>query len=509
MQRLSGVLLVLAGTALGAYMVLPPQHDLIGKHSSATGTSATPDSKMVSVVTAANAQSRNASGDTAAGVTTATGEAGGVRVFSPSTPLIAPTATAPSTSTWTAVVTSEAATNGKMTSSKPSDSDTRAALAGDLQRELKRVGCYAGEITGTWTAASKRAMSSFMERVNATLPVEEPDYILLTLVQGHTAMACGVDCPSGQVQSAAGKCVPQAVLAQATRKLQREDERRAAEDRKAQQQERLAVEQRAAEAQRLADAQRAAETRKLEMARAADAKRLAALEAQRKAAEAQKVAAAVIVPPQPKPAVRIIQAPSQQTAAVTNEQLPWLQDDARAPAQQAVSSDTPAGRSALPPGMMSVGGPRVITPDVPTTSVAAVAPVNPAASGVSTSTGAVSIDTSAAKEQPIVRQGAVPGIAGSKSGVAAQRPSRQAAIAGLPGSKSGVAIRPVTVQQPPLYTYRPAKIVRRPPPVVVYTPKPKSYYYASSGGYSGKGRRGQPRPGTMQFNIQQSLGGIY
>jgi hypothetical protein len=34
-------------------------------------------------------------------------------------------------------------------------------------------------------------------------------------------------------------------------------------------------------------------------------------------------------------------------------------------------------------------------------------------------------------------------------------------------------------------------------------PRPSSYAYA------GRTRRGQPRPGTVRFNLMQSLGGIY
>jgi hypothetical protein len=56
-------------------------------------------------------------------------------------------------------------------------------------------------------------MRAFMERVNATLPIEDPDYILLTLVQGHATQACGVGCPSGQTSSESGRCLPNAVVA--------------------------------------------------------------------------------------------------------------------------------------------------------------------------------------------------------------------------------------------------------------------------------------------------------
>ena len=70
------------------------------------------------------------------------------------------------------------------------DPNDRGAMARALQRELKRVGCYSGEITGVWTTSSRMAMKSFTERVNATLPVDTPDPVLLSLVQGHHDVAC-------------------------------------------------------------------------------------------------------------------------------------------------------------------------------------------------------------------------------------------------------------------------------------------------------------------------------
>jgi hypothetical protein len=106
----------------------------------------------------------------------------------------------------------------RLSSSRPADEDARRELVKDLQRELKRVGCYDGDISGTWAPASKKAMAAFNERVNATLPLDEPDYILLTLVQGHGAQACGKGCPAGQGMNDAGKCVPSAILAQTVRR---------------------------------------------------------------------------------------------------------------------------------------------------------------------------------------------------------------------------------------------------------------------------------------------------
>jgi hypothetical protein len=87
-------------------------------------------------------------------------------------------------------------------------------LALSLQRELRRAGCYAGKINGTWTRSTKRAMKAFTERVNASLPVDRPDIVLLALLQGERGVACG-KCPSGQRLGPGGDCLPAAILARA------------------------------------------------------------------------------------------------------------------------------------------------------------------------------------------------------------------------------------------------------------------------------------------------------
>lgn len=93
----------------------------------------------------------------------------------------------------------------------------RQDLVRSLQRELRRVGCYYGEVDGDWGAGSRRAMIQFTERVNASLPTEQPDFILLTLVQGQTGTVCGRGCPSGQSLGDTGRCLPNAVVAQSRR----------------------------------------------------------------------------------------------------------------------------------------------------------------------------------------------------------------------------------------------------------------------------------------------------
>ena len=91
------------------------------------------------------------------------------------------------------------------------------AIAREVQKELKRVGCYGGHLNGGWTRSTREAMQAFADRVNAKLPTDKPDGILLALVQGHSEKVCGVPCPSGQSLSPAQQCTPDALLARSGR----------------------------------------------------------------------------------------------------------------------------------------------------------------------------------------------------------------------------------------------------------------------------------------------------
>lgn len=93
----------------------------------------------------------------------------------------------------------------------------REGLARELQAELRRVGCYRGDINGGWGAESRRSMKAFTDRVNATLPIDQPDYILLALVRSHPEEVCGKGCPAGQSLSE-GQCLPNAIIARAAKK---------------------------------------------------------------------------------------------------------------------------------------------------------------------------------------------------------------------------------------------------------------------------------------------------
>jgi hypothetical protein len=89
----------------------------------------------------------------------------------------------------------------------------RDALTRELQKELRRVGCYEGDISGTWSQSTRRAMKTFIERMNARLPIEEPDAVLYALLKAQDQPVCGKACSAGEVQSADGRCIPSVLLA--------------------------------------------------------------------------------------------------------------------------------------------------------------------------------------------------------------------------------------------------------------------------------------------------------
>jgi hypothetical protein len=86
-------------------------------------------------------------------------------------------------------------------------------LVREVQRELKRVGCYFQEINGEWSPATRRATKDFMDRVNTVLPLDAPDPVFLALLQSERTVVCGNTCPAGQDLTRDNRCLPSALLA--------------------------------------------------------------------------------------------------------------------------------------------------------------------------------------------------------------------------------------------------------------------------------------------------------
>jgi peptidoglycan hydrolase-like protein with peptidoglycan-binding domain len=97
--------------------------------------------------------------------------------------------------------------------SLPIDPASQAKLTRLIQRELRRVGCLKAKADGVWGTATQRAMQRFADRIEADLPLDEPDGVLLMLVEKFDDRACGAPCPSGEVPNARGRCEPVEELA--------------------------------------------------------------------------------------------------------------------------------------------------------------------------------------------------------------------------------------------------------------------------------------------------------
>ena len=87
----------------------------------------------------------------------------------------------------------------------PTDPNARYKLVLEIQLQLKRVGCYWGRIDGSWGIVTKNAMREFTNRVNATLPLDAPDYVQLALKSSRmlTTLAAHVLASRSRLRGAA------------------------------------------------------------------------------------------------------------------------------------------------------------------------------------------------------------------------------------------------------------------------------------------------------------------
>ena len=145
------------------------------------------------------------------------------RTFSPNSPLFAQagsnaagtTAAEPKApEAWPVVVNQVTMTPAVSTTQKaPAGEEARRELVRDIQKELKRVGCYDGEASGHWSHTTTRAMATYVGGSNASLPVDKPDVALLAMLRAEAGSnGCAASCGPGQT-SAGGACVPKPVIA--------------------------------------------------------------------------------------------------------------------------------------------------------------------------------------------------------------------------------------------------------------------------------------------------------
>ena len=106
-------------------------------------------------------------------------------------------------------------TAGRATAQEEAQSKA-SALARAAQQELYRLGCYNDAINGVWSSPSRSAAQKFLTRVNARLPVEQPDDVLLALLRSTKGFVCN-QCPVGEAFNSGGDCMPKALVDKPTK----------------------------------------------------------------------------------------------------------------------------------------------------------------------------------------------------------------------------------------------------------------------------------------------------
>ena len=96
------------------------------------------------------------------------------------------------------------ATNNKVASA--SKEQTRR-LARKVQVELKRLGCYPGEIDGVWGGGSREAAKAFARRKGIALANLEPTNELLGHTRRYNQKVCPLVCAPGSIAKN-GNCIP-------------------------------------------------------------------------------------------------------------------------------------------------------------------------------------------------------------------------------------------------------------------------------------------------------------
>ena len=93
-----------------------------------------------------------------------------------------------------------------LTSSKPSSDEQRQSLVRDLQAELKRVGCYTGDVDGNWGAGSRSGLETFVRTTGFSFKNLDPSPDAWNAVSSQRVRICPLRCASGEVDQG-GKCV--------------------------------------------------------------------------------------------------------------------------------------------------------------------------------------------------------------------------------------------------------------------------------------------------------------
>jgi hypothetical protein len=69
-----------------------------------------------------------------------------------------------------------------------------------MQRELKRIGCYSGQVDGVWGPAAKRGLERFNQATKLNLQADPPNGQGVTKVKSFSGAICQAEPQSQQVR---------------------------------------------------------------------------------------------------------------------------------------------------------------------------------------------------------------------------------------------------------------------------------------------------------------------
>lgn len=105
-----------------------------------------------------------------------------------------PTATAPVPVAAVRPTAPREAAQSEAAQSEPARSEARfnddVNVTRAVQRQLKRAECYEGPVNGVWNVQTRRGMAAFTGLVNARLPVDRADPVLLVLLETNQQISC-------------------------------------------------------------------------------------------------------------------------------------------------------------------------------------------------------------------------------------------------------------------------------------------------------------------------------
>ncbi len=227
MGKLSGTVLILAGVSIAAYTLSAQQDAGRDPNPGATSGPMSAESAVQAVPPAAPVASPPAAAPTAVDSPAPSATPPPPKVETPPAgspppatlaPLpVAPQKLRPGTSAPVRVAEAPPRLPVGETAATASPPLDRPALTREIQRQLKRIGCYQGEASGVWSPSVRQAVKAVADRVNASLPTDQPDPVLLAMVQSQEPSVCGTSCPKGQSRAADGRCLPAALVANASK----------------------------------------------------------------------------------------------------------------------------------------------------------------------------------------------------------------------------------------------------------------------------------------------------